>query len=58
MLMVIVGKFCEGEPLLPIGLLVVDVEMEEDFNFLVYSFCLAISLGMVSCGSVTGRASS
>ena len=48
---VVVLEFCKGEEVVPIVLLLVDEMSEELFQFLVNSFHLSVSLGVVCCGS-------
>ena len=49
---VVVGKLSDGEPILPIILLVIDEDSEVLLNILVNLFGLAISLGVIGSGRV------
>ena len=48
--MVVVLEFHEGKEVVPIVLFLVNEELKVLFQFLIDSFCLSISLGVV-CGS-------
>ena len=52
MLSVVVCEFSIRDPSIPIVLFLIYVESEEGFDFLIDSFCLTVSLGVVSGGRV------
>ena len=49
---VVVGKLSNAEPINPVILVVVDVEMQVLLQLLVHPFCLAVRLWMVGGGGV------
>ncbi len=49
---IVVGKLSKGEPIAPVGLSIVDKDVEILFNLLVDSLCLSISLGVEHSGGV------
>ena len=52
----VIRKFCYGQNLHPIVLLVVNITMQVLFQNAINSFSLAIRLGVESCGQVLGNA--
>jgi hypothetical protein len=50
--LVVVGKFCNGEPLYPVILVMVDKDVEVLLNLLVDLFHLSVCLRVECCGEV------
>src|SRR3981189_653253 len=46
---IVMGEFGDGKPLNPVILTMVNKDMKILFKFLINTFCLTISLRMVSC---------
>ena len=49
---IVVGEFCNGQPIDPIILMVIDEEMQVLFQLLIDAFSLTVHLRMIRCGGV------